>query len=168
MPVLSMTLRHPNVYFHAGASALLLLGLTAIHHAYGAFAYGTPWRLHVVYFAAPVAIAIVAALWIASSRRDLPLGILAARLAAAAILILPVAGIGFYEGGYNHVLKNLVFFAFGRTDAVAMFPPPTYEMPNDLFFEVTGVAQFPLSILTAIRTLALLREARRSTTTTTP
>jgi peroxiredoxin len=112
----------------------------------------------VVYFAALLAIAIVAALWLASSRRD-SLG--GARLAAVAILALPVAGIGFYEGGYNHVLKNLVYFAFGRAQAVAIFPAPTYEMPNDLFFELTGVAQFPLSIMTAIRTLALLREARR-------
>jgi hypothetical protein len=29
-----------------------------------------------------------------------------------------------------------------------LFPPPTYEMPNDAFFELTGVLQFPLGLVT--------------------
>ncbi len=117
--------------------------------------------MHVVYVAVPAAIVIVAALGLASLRRGLPIGRRAALFAVVAILVLPVVGIGLYEGGYNHVLKNVVYFAMGKEQALAMFPPPIYELPSDLFFELTGVAQFPLSILAAIRALALLREARR-------
>jgi len=78
-------------------------------------------------------------------------------LAALLILLFPVAAIGVYEGGYNHVLKSLVYFIRGEGAARALFPPPLYEMPHDHFFEATGIAQFPLSIVTAVLTLPLLR-----------
>ncbi|MGO4834991.1 hypothetical protein AB4144_22310, partial [Rhizobiaceae sp. 2RAB30] len=58
---------------------------------------------------------------------------------------------------YNHVLKNVVYFGFGADSAQAFFPPPTYEMPDDLVFELTGIVQFPLSILATVLSLRLLR-----------
>jgi hypothetical protein len=77
--------------------------------------------------------------------------------AALLILIIPVAMIGIYEGGYNHLFKNLVFFIRGEAEALALFPPPLYEMLRNFVFEATGVVQFPLSIVTAVVTLPLLR-----------
>lgn len=50
--------------------------------------------------------------------------------------------IGIVEGLYNHALKNILFFGGASTATLQrLFPAPTYEMPNDLLFEVTGVLQ---------------------------
>jgi hypothetical protein len=141
----------------AGVAILALLALTGIRHAYGAFVFGTPWRLHIIAIAVPVAIAIVAALHHGAVKSSQPSGRGLTLLAALLILLFPVAAIGIYEGGYNHVVKNLVYFISGEAVARALFPPPLYEMPRDIFFETTGMAQLPLSIATAVLTLPLLR-----------
>lgn len=157
MSDLAMSLRPTNPYLRAGAAAILTLVLTSVHHAYGAMIYGTPWRLHILHIAVPAAVAIALLLFIGSARRGKPGGRLATWAAVAIILAFPVATIGVFEGGFNHVLKNLIYFGFGVDSARALFPPPTYEMPNDLVFELTGVAQFPLSILASVFALRLLR-----------
>lgn len=151
----------PDTRFRAGSAALTVLALTCVHHAYGAAAFDTPWRLHIIFFAVPAAIVIVALLYIAGAYRHEPLGRMALWAGALLILAFPVAMIGFYEGGYNHLIKNIVFFAGGEETARNLFPAPTYEMPNDLIFEITGIAQFPLSVLTIIMTVAMLRGSRR-------
>jgi peroxiredoxin len=88
--------------------------------------------------------------------------------AAVLILLFPVGAIGLYEGGYNHVLKNLTYFIGGEAQARALFPPPLYEMPRDVFFEATGVAQLPLSIAPALLTLRLFRRPAGTTSRLTP
>lgn len=158
---LAMKLSSRSLQWRAGGAALLLLVLTAIHHAYGAYAFSTPWRLHIVYIAAPVAAAIAAALYLGSRRPDEPSSRVATWLGAIIILVFPVLAIGIFEGGYNHVVKNVVYFGFGQPAAIALFPPPTYEMPNDFFFEFTGIAQFPVGILTAFLVLEMLRRGSR-------
>ena len=145
----------------AGAAALAVLALTSIHHAYGAYAFATPWRLHILAIAAPVAIAIIAAFHYRAAMPERPAGRFLTTLAALLILLVPVAAIGIYEGGYNHVLKNLVYFIRGETAARTLFPPPLYEMPQDFIFEATGLAQFPLSIVTGVLALPLLRKTER-------
>jgi len=147
---------HPK-RFRAGGAALALLALTSIHHAYGAFTFGTPWRLHILAIAVPVVIAIVVALHCSAVRPSRVAGPRLAVFAAGLILAFPVGVIGIYEGGYNHVLKNLVYFIGGEAQARALFPSPLYEMPRDVFFEATGIAQFPLAIATAVLTPQLFR-----------
>jgi peroxiredoxin len=69
-----------------------------------------------------------------------------------------VLSIGLFEGLYNHVLKNILFLSGAPASVLLrMFPPPTYELPNDAGFEVSGVAQVIPAAFTA---LALLRFAR--------
>jgi peroxiredoxin len=141
----------------AGSAALALLALTTIHHAYGAFAFGTPWRLHILAVVVLVAIGIVVALHHSAAMSDRLAGRRWAVFATGLILLFPVGAIGLYVGGYNHVLKNLIYFIGGEAQARALFPPPLYEMPRDVFFEATGIAQFPLSIVTAVLALQLSR-----------
>lgn len=122
---------------HAG-HAFAVLALTSVHHVYGAFRYQTPFRLHVVLIAAAVAGLIVAAERLFLRRQSLP------RLLALAsgTLIFPVAGIGIFEGSYNHVAKNALYFAgVSRDHMLRLFPPPKYELPNDFWFELSGVLQ---------------------------
>ncbi|WP_338864126.1 hypothetical protein [Myxococcus stipitatus] len=123
------------------ASGGVLL-LTSIHHVYGAVIYETPWRLHMVAISAITALGLVGSLSLFRARRDGALGTAALGFFALLTLALPVGMIGAYEGLYNHVLKNLFFFGGASTPVLhTLFPPPTYELPNDFFFELTGNLQ---------------------------
>lgn len=140
----------------AGATrdALAVLLLTSVHHAYGAFVYHTPWRLHVV----PVSIA-VAAVILAARRRlrhdDSSATQDGARGPAWWVFVLttlafPVLTIGVVEGLYNHLAKDLLYYGGASISVMTrLFPPPTYEMPNDAFFEITGVLQAVPALLAA-------------------
>ena len=134
----------------AAFSSSAVLVLTMLHHIYGAIIYSTPWRLHVLFFAGPMLIALIVAM--AVNRRS-PIGIAGALSKWILILVGGIGAVvsfGLYEGGYNHVVKNLVYFAGASAETLkALFPPPTYEMPNDLIFEVSGVGQFFLALWAA-------------------
>ena len=141
--------------------SLWLLALTSVHHAYGALAFHTPWRWHV----APVAVVTAVALMLAASLGRRTEG-RAARTATAAFalldLLLPGVGIGLFEGLYNHVLKNVLFFGGATTRTMNMlFPPPTYEWPHDVVFEATGIAQGALGLLVLWRWYTLVRNGKR-------
>lgn len=157
---LAQTIAAPDI--KAGAAALGVLLLTSIHHIYGAVIYDTPWRLHIVMISVPVAI-IIAALLYASRVASRPTWRLVAKwTAAAVILVFPIVMIGFYEGGFNHVYKNIVFFAFGEAAMRADFPSAMVEMPNDLFFEVSGILQFPLAVYTLTQLRGFLWPTRQA------
>lgn len=142
--------------------AFALLILTAVHHAWGAYIYAAPFRMHVVLIAIPSAIVIG---WIMQMirrriQRDGRGGaVLSIAIVVLAVLIL---GIGIFEGGYNHVLKNFLYF-LGTPSRVmgSLYPAPTYEMPDNFFFEATGMLQFPVSLLLAFSALKLLRHEVR-------
>ena len=141
----------------AGASSIFVLVLTSIHHLYGALIYDTPWRMHVVYFSIPAAILIASFLFLAWRYRGKTFGRTAAWLGVVLALVFPVGLIGIYEGGYNHLVKNILYFS-GATDLVnQLFPPPNYELPNDLFFELTGIAQLFAALVAGRYLLRLCR-----------
>ena len=51
--------------------------------------------------------------------------------------LIPVLGIGTYEGGYNHGLKDALYFSGATAELMnRLFPAPTYEMPNDSFLRL--------------------------------
>lgn len=69
-----------------------------------------------------------------------------------------VLAIGVFEGLYNHVIKNLLFFGGLPLDLHhRLFPPPTYEVPNDVIFEVTGILQVVPAGYAALGLARLLR-----------
>ena len=123
--------------------------LTTVHHFYGAIIYHTPWREHAAIVAVVTVLVSTASFRVHRSQADERAGMIAFWVFVAITLLVAVLGIGIFEGGYNHTLKNILYFTTG--DAALMkrlFPPPTYEMPNDAFFEITGVLQFPLGLVT--------------------
>lgn len=136
-----------------------LLLLTAIHHAWGAFIYAAPFRLHVVFIAIPLGVLISWLLRIArlrSGQADHGAGLL---LATLALVVVVIAAIGLFEGGFNHVVKNALFFGGASPQLMAsLFPPPAYEMPDNFLFEVTGILQLPVSLFAAAAGLKLLRQ----------
>lgn len=121
-------------------SAVLMI-VTSIHHVYGAVVYNTPWRLHALMVSIPVLITTLVLYRIVRNKaphlKSVPYWIF------FLVTLIPSAGlIGVYEGLYNHILKNLLFFGGAGKDLMQqLFPAPTYEMPNNVFFEITGIIQ---------------------------
>lgn len=135
-----------GVLFHVA----IVLALTSVHHAYGAIRYGTPWRYHAVVLAAVTLAVLLAAYRLGQSRSSGRAGRLASWAFLAVSWMVPVLFIGGYEGLYNHVTKNALYFGgLSSTWMTKLFPPPTYEMPNDPFFEISGVLQVVPAALAA-------------------
>jgi hypothetical protein len=146
----------------AGFSSAIVLILTAVHHAYGALIYNTPWRLHVVPPAIITTVAIAMLLLLFYRRSETVLGQASFYLAITLIVIVPVGFFGGFEGAYNHVLKDVFYFSgAGESVMQKLFPPPMYEMPNDLFFEVTGVLTFFTAVVAAYFVYHLIQTWRR-------
>jgi hypothetical protein len=142
-------------------SALGILLLTSVHHAYGAYIYSTPWRLHVVFVSALTAAAITGSLLVLG-KRPTHSGV-AFWVFTAVTLLMPVLAIGLFEGGYNHALKDALYFGGASTKLMRhLFPPPTYELPNNLFFEMSGVMQLIVGAMTGGCLYRFIR-ARRTT-----
>ena len=137
----------------ATTSVLAVLAMTAIHHVYGAALFATPWRLHIVYVSVPVALALLGAIPVARASPDS----LASRIASWLFLglggVFAVGLIGFYEGGYNHLLPN-VQYALGIEATVR---EGLYVPPDDLVFQLTGMAQFVLAMVAAVHLARLVR-----------
>jgi hypothetical protein len=132
--------------------------LTTLHHVYGAIIYHTAWRHHAAIVAVVTVLVSAALLRLHRSRAGEATGKIAFWMFVIVILFIPVLGIGLFEGLYNHTLKNILYFTSG--DAALMqrlFPPPTYEMPNNAFFEITGVLQSVLGIGTGCELIKTIR-----------
>jgi hypothetical protein len=119
-----------------------ICGVTTVHHVFGAYIYHTPWRLHAVMISA-LATALIAVFFRLLRRRaNDRIGVVAFWAFMTVTFLIPFLGFGLFEGVYNHALKIALYLAHISPVLMArLFPPPTYEMPNDAFFEVTGVMQ---------------------------
>ena len=132
--------------------------LTIVHHVYGAIVFDTPWRLHAAVLGA-AGIAATLLLTREWTRLGPPvLGRATTPLLVGLTLVLAAGLIGVFEGGYNHAFKLLLFFGGAAPGTMhRLFPPPTYELPSDVLFEVTGVLQFVAGLLAARASVALWR-----------
>ncbi|MGN6569713.1 MAG: hypothetical protein ACTHJ0_17260 [Flavipsychrobacter sp.] len=129
--------------------------LTSFHHYYGAIVYNTPWRKDVVFNGAVVM--LVALICLLLYRYFNKRAFLAVYLLLT-FLVFSV-GIGIFEGAYNHLLKDLLYFSGMKLAAWRMFyPAPTYEVPDNVIFESTGIAQF----FVALFQIYYLRKVYRS------
>ena len=130
--------------------SLAVLLLTSVHHAYGAYVYSTPWRYHVVPVAGATALVLLGARAELRAHPSGPRGRIARWLFGLTALAVPVLLIGAFEGLYNHVVKDVLYFAGLPAERMArLFPPPKYEMPDDALFEITGVLQVVPAALAA-------------------
>ncbi|WP_420318886.1 hypothetical protein [Ekhidna sp.] len=117
--------------------------MTSLHHIYGAWLYDTPWRNHIAYqgftwLLISYAILIIHHKW----RRYWIKWVFV--IVSGFFFVL---AIGVYEGFYNHLLKNILYFSGFSIEILSqMYPPPKYELPNDLIFEITGIMTFAICI----------------------
>jgi hypothetical protein len=144
-------------------SALAVLLLTSVHHAYGAYIYDTPWRLHVVIVSVLAAVAIIGLSFALGKRSSNVAGGIAFWAFTLVTFVIPVVGIGLFEGGYNHAVK-VAFYLAGASPALMhqLFPPSVYETPNDLFFEVTGMLQLVPGIITGYQLYRFVKAQQRT------
>jgi hypothetical protein len=147
-------------WVHAALAGEAILIATSVHHAYGAMIYRAAFRGHVALGAIPLMLLLPTLLFLGSrpSRTRLHRLALSGGVLLMAVLVL---GLGLFEGGYNHFLKNVLYFSGTPGDTMArLYPSPPYEMPNDWFFEVTGVLQFFLGLFAGRYTYCLFRGTR--------
>ncbi|HYT88197.1 MAG TPA: hypothetical protein VEL76_05720, partial [Gemmataceae bacterium] len=146
---------------HAARYALIGLLLTSVHHAYGAYIYATPWRYHAVLISGATALVILGSLARLRARPSNRSGTLALWVFVLTTLVVPVLAFGVFEGFYNHLVKNVLYFGgLSTTQMARLFPPPTYEMPNDAFFEITGILQVVPAALAAWQLYRVVRRRR--------
>src|SRR3569833_2277033 len=117
--------------------------VTTIHHVYGAYIYNTPWRVHAAIVGGLATALIAASARLLRQPSSGGFGASASAVFIAITFLVPFLGFGVFEGVYNHVLKvGLYFASVSPTLMTTLFPPPTNEMPNNAFFEITGMLQF--------------------------
>lgn len=144
-----------------GVLSNLLMLLTSAHHIYGAIIYHTPWRLHVLFLSVPVMV-ITFLFRKRVKTGENPWSVLS-NIYLGTILLFSVLLIGVFEGLYNHVLKNILFFAgLPEKSMYRIFPPGVYELPNDFLFELSGIAQGIIALLLIIRFADLVKTYRQS------
>ena len=125
----------------------VLMILTSIHHAYGAIVYHTEWRFHVLLLSVPV---IIVTLFLNRllNKRGYTYNNYLFWIYWIIILLASIVAIGVFEGVYNHILKNIIYFGgFPKNWMDKLFPSGVYEMPDNLFFEITGMLQGVMAIL---------------------
>lgn len=136
------------------AQTLITIG----HFRHGAFTYDDPSRLHVVLPAA-IFFALAAVLTLVFLRSP---GRLALTALAAATAIPFIGIFGLWHGGWGHVVR-LAFFHAGAPQATLerLFMSPDFVVPDDLFFELSGVLGFAAGAVVAWRLAVLIRAALR-------
>ncbi len=138
--------------------SIILMILTSLHHVYGAIIYHTEWRLHVLLLSIPVIVITFYLNRLLSQKSDSRKGYLF-WIYWVITLIFSVILIGVFEGLYNHILKNILFFGgVSKSSLSKLFPPGMYELPDDVFFEITGVMQGIIGIILIIYFIRLTRK----------
>jgi hypothetical protein len=150
-------------------AALSVAVATSIHHAYGAIVYRTPWRYDAVVISAGTIAVMLAALKLSRVSARATLKRVAWWTFWGVHALVFVLLLGAFEGLYNHVLKDLLYFG-GAPLAImrALFPAPRYELPNNWFFEVTGVFQVAFAAISTIQLAKLLPNRPRRADTARP
>jgi hypothetical protein len=126
----------------AGLVSAGLLMLTAGHHFYGGIIYHTDFRFHIAMFGAIGTLVVLGILLLVRMPSSQVVNWLA--YWTLALFVAFAAGVfGIWEGGYNHVLKNIIYFSNARHLMSKLYPPSFgFEMPGNVFFEVSGVLEF--------------------------
>ena len=115
--------------------------ISSVHHWYGAIAYDTPWRTGVAYWIMGIVLVVYSLLYVYWRNLDNIAGKICIWLFLVGAVIFQ-AGFVTFECVYSHILKNILFFG-GSSEALlhTLFPSPAYHLPDNVFFEVTGILQ---------------------------
>jgi hypothetical protein len=140
------------------ASASILI-LTVFHHFYAAAIFDTPWRRHVAIIVMPVLLVMIVLYVLYQWRPMTLLGKTSLWLFMLVAVLVPIAWLGFYHGGYTHLVKLILVFV-GVPQATFERLCPVCEVPGDLVYEVTGVMEFLFALFAAYYLFKLWLESR--------
>lgn len=142
--------------------AASVFAVTTVHHVYGAHIYNTAWRIHAAIVSGLATALIGTSLWLFRKHWGNAVGVVAFWSFTVVTLLVPFLGFGVFEGAYNHVLKDALYFAHSSPGLMMrLFPPPAYEMPNNGFFEITGVIQVIPGFMTGYYLYRFVQEQRK-------
>ncbi len=140
---------------------ILLVALTTIHHIYGGFRYDTSWRIimPIFFFLPMLMLTLYLQSLVLKKNSKTMLAIYSFFEFIGWIVFL-----GFGEGGYNHVLKNILYFGGASEDLmIRVFPPEfgaakLFEIPNDWSFEITGILTAAFALYALYFLIKFIRE----------
>jgi hypothetical protein len=129
-----MAMRNPRRDSLVGSVDRVVLGglavslLTSVHHYYGAYVYKTPWRRHAALVSGLATAAALGSLLVLRRRTTGLADAVAFWFLTADTLVVHVGGFGVFEGGYNHLLKDVLYLG-GASPALLrrLFPAPRYS-----------------------------------------
>lgn len=121
---------------------IILLLVTTVHHIYGGLLYATNWRIVGTLYGGFYC--LVAVVLLQYSNRNS-----AVRFLGMALSYFWAIVIGYYEGGYNHALKNLLFILEVPIKTLDILFPPEfgYKIPDNFTFELSGILQLVIGIM---------------------
>ena len=115
--------------------------ISSFHHWYGAAVYATPWRSGISYWIVGSVLIIYSLLFIHWKCIDKVIGKIALWIFFFGAVVFQT-GFTLFECVYSHVLKNLFFFTGVPLSILErLYPEPAYHLPDNLFFEITGLLQ---------------------------
>jgi hypothetical protein len=136
--------------------AVLQTALTIGHFVYGAHLYDDPGREHVVF---PAIVFLLVGAGLASAYLWKP-SRWTLWLFGAEVAIVDVGIFGGFHGGFNHALKDLFFFAGMDPERLAqIFDSPDFAVPNNVLFELTGIAGLLVALAITWSLVRLIRAA---------
>lgn len=124
--------------------------MTIIHHFYGAYIYKDDFRLHVAIIAIPLIILYLVSYFAFRLSQNKFRKRIFNSILIYSSLVFSCMAIGIYEGGYNHLVKNILYFSGSPISFLNSIYTSNYQLPDDLFFEVTGLMQFVLGLTCGI------------------
>jgi hypothetical protein len=147
----------------ATLGAAAIFAVTTVHHVYGAYIYHTVWRIHAAIVSGFATALIGTSLWLLRKHWGDAVDVVAFWSFIVVTFLVPFLGFGVFEGAYNHVLKDALYFAHSSPGLMMrLFPPPAYEMPNNGFFEITGVIQVIPGLMTGYYLYRFVQEQQKS------
>ena len=138
---LSNRAKSENAAANAAISVMVAGLISSGHHVYGAVQYETPWRLVVSLWIPAFVLLVLSALYLLWKYEGRTAGNIGRWLVLFGGVIFQT-GFTIFECVYSHFLKNVFFFGGASQEFLEqLFPVPTYHLPDNLLFELTGVAQ---------------------------
>ena len=154
---------HSEEYSRKLIHAITLIAiLTWVHHIYGGLIYDTPYRIIAPSISLPILLSGTFYLQYLLIKKG---NTLLKRLYMTIVCGLWILSISLVEGFYNHVLKNVLFFSGVTYEKLSvMFPPEFgelsfFELPSDIFFEVTGIVQFFIGLTISHHLIKFLKSS---------
>lgn len=121
----------------------VLAATTFIHHVYGGIKYYTP-KVNRLKIAGLIVVTYALTLGLHKLSQHIHW---ASYLYNGLILVWWAGGFGIFEGGYNHLLKVVLWAARMNVSKLQkLFPPDEYVLPNDIIFEASGILTFIISL----------------------